>query len=434
MGQVQADSTSFENAAPAPAPNDIDKNVGIGAWYTLFVLTCVYTLAQIDRKVISIVAEPIKHELQLSDSQLGALTGLVFGIPNALMLLPMGLLLDRYSRKTIIAGMLAIWSTACAATGFAGTYLHLMFARGAVGAAESAPASGCLSIIADIFPARLRPVATSLFQGSTPIAAILCFTVITWVAVDHGWRWAFFAAGLPGLAVCLLLLLTVREPLRGRLDGKAVSGARASLGEAFRFVYREKRAFHYVVGPALVSSGSSGLMLWLPSFLMRERGMTMADVGYLLAITSGVVTAVALAASGPLAARFAGGNDRKLALVPIFTVSMAAISALFFLTAGTNTTMIAGIAVFTIFNTLYLSLGYTLLLAVAPPHMRGTVLAIELIAANLLGYAGGPFFVGILSDTIGGPHALQYALTLTIALYVWGTFHFYLGYRSVSAR
>lgn len=411
--------------------------VGVRGWYTLGLLTAVYMLCQIDRKVISIVAEPIKHELGLSDGQVGALTGLMFGVPNALMLLPMGLLIDRVNRRNLCAIMLSLWSAACAATGFAASYLHLMIARAAVGATESAGASSGLSMLADIFPQRLRPVATALFQSAIPIGTILCFTVIAWVGAEYGWRAAFIAAGIPGIVVSLVMFLTIREPVRGASDPRSAPSPavtrKATLREGFGFVFRNRTAFHYVIGPALVSSASSGILLWLPSFLIRSHGMTIAEAGYLLAVSSGVITAVALAISGPVVTRFARNDDGRLALAPVISVVLTIASAALFLLASTTPIMIIGLCLFAAFNYLYLSLGYTLLLGITPSWMRGTVLSIELIAANLLGYAGGPFIVGLLSDAIGGAEPLRWALVAVLLLYAWGLFHLWMGRRAILA-
>lgn len=429
------ETASSPGSADLAQRDQADDRVGFAGWYTLAVLTIVYMLCQVDRKVISIVAEPIKHELGLSDGQLGALTGLMFGVPNAIMLLPMGLLIDRVNRRNLCAAMLGLWSAACAATGFAASYFHLMIARAAVGASESAGASSGLSMIADIFPKRLRPVATALFQSAMPLGTILCFTVIAWVGAEYGWRAAFIAAGVPGILVSVLLFLTVREPVRGATDGPVPATGEAprkvTLAEGFRFVLGNRVALHYVLGPALVSSASSGVILWLPSFLIRSHGMTIAEAGYLLALTSGVITAVALAVSGPVASRFARGDDARLAMVPVFTVLLSIVFAAIFLLVPSMPLMIAALCIFTVFNYLYLSLGYTLLLGVAPAWMRGTVLAIELIAANLLGYAGGPFIVGLLSDAIGGTEPLRWALVSILALYAWGALHLWLGRRAI---
>jgi MFS family permease len=429
---------------PANPPPDVatahaaaEHRVGFIGWYTLVILTSVYVLSQIDRKVISIVTEPIKHEFGLSDGQVGALTGLMYGAPNAIMLLPMGLLIDRVSRRNLCAAMIGVWSAACAATGLATGYIQLMIARAAVGAAESAGTSSGLSMIADIFPKRLRPAATALFQAGVPLGTILCFTVIAWVAAQYGWRGAFIAAGVPGVVVSALLFLTVREPQRGAADEEQqIAGElprRATLLDGLRFVLFNRVALHYVIGPALVSSASSGVILWLPSFLMRSHGMSIAAAGYLIAMTSGVITALALAASGPAASRFARGDDRRLALVPIFSVTVSIAFAIVFLLVQSMPLMIAALCLFTAFNYLYLSLGYTLLLGVTPAWMRGTVLSIELIAANLLGYAGGPLIVGLLSDAIGGPQALRWALISILVLYAWGVLHLWLGRRAIVA-
>lgn len=418
--------------APAGAP---DQNAGPYRWYVLAVLTAVYSLAQVDRRVASVVAEPIKLELGLSDGQIGALTGLVFGVPHALMLLPIGLMVDRVNRRTLCATMLGIWSAACALCGVATSYVQLLVARAAVGATEAGGSSTGLSMIADLFPARLRPVATAVFQAGLPIGTILSFTMVAYVAGEYGWRAAFVAAGVPGIFVAALLMLTVREPKRGASDAKPATATRpATLPDGFRFVTGQRDAFHYVIGPALVSAGSSGIQLWLPSFLIRAHGMSIAEAGFLLAIASGVLAAGGLALLGPIASAYAKDDATRLARVPIVTVIAATGFAAFALLAPSQTGVIVGLCLFGIFNYMYIGLGYSLLLGITPPTLRGTVLSIELIGANLLGYAGGPFLVGLLSDAIGGAQPLRGALLVILGLYVWGLLHLELGRRQIVKR
>ena len=409
------------------------------SWYTLGAVTLLYLLAQVDRKVIAIVAEPIKLEMNLTDGQIGALTGLMYGIPNALMLLPMGFLLDRYNRRNIISGMLALWSAACAATGFASTYLHLVVSRAAIGVAESGAASGGLSMIADLFPSRWRPVATGIFQSATPVGTILCFTVVAWIAAQFGWRAAFIASGVPGIILALVIFTSVREPKRGAVDRPAIAETdeaeeKPTLMQALRFAATERAALHYILGPGLVSSASTAIGLWAPSFMIRYYGLTVAEAGYLLAISAGAITALALAASGPVVTRFARDDEARLALVPIFTVLVSVVFAAMVILAPSVPMLIAGLCLFAVFNYVYLSIGYSLLLGITPIGMRGMVLAVELIAANLLGYAGGPFIVGLLSDAIGGDEPLRWALLASLPLYLWGAFHFYLGRRAIIDR
>jgi MFS family permease len=228
-------------------------------------------------------------------------------------------------------------------------------------------------------------------------------------------------------------MLTVREPVRGASDapaqaGRAASGPRrATLREGFAFLIRERAAFHYVFGPGLVSAGSSGLVIWSPPFLMRQHGMTLGEAGLWLAIASGVVTAAALAVAGPLASRYARGDAVRLSLLPIATVLLSIAAALLFLTAPGRPGVIAGLILFGALNWQYLSLGYTLLLGITPAWMRGTVLSIELIGANLLGYAGGPLIIGLVSDAVRGDQSLRVAMLAILLLYAWGALHLWLG-------
>src|SRR5262245_29413445 len=87
--------------------------------YALGVLVVVYTFNFIDRQILSILLEPIKHELELSDTQLGLLTGFAFALFYATLGIPIARFADRSNRRNLIAIALAIWSAMTALSGVA---------------------------------------------------------------------------------------------------------------------------------------------------------------------------------------------------------------------------------------------------------------------------------------------------------------------------
>src|SRR5439155_13227115 len=179
-----AKAPAIEDAlAPAP-PSGIEFGApGVVArpalfasrWYVLVILTLVFTFQTIDRNLVAVLAEPIKHQFQLNDSQLGFMTGVVFATSYVIAGIPLGLLIDRVNRVRLIAGLLAIWSTLTFFSGLARTYLWLLLARMGIAAAEAGAAPTCMSLISDVFPKQQRATAFGLFHASSPIGFALGF-------------------------------------------------------------------------------------------------------------------------------------------------------------------------------------------------------------------------------------------------------------------
>src|SRR5690606_2470574 len=132
--------------------------------------------------------------------------------------IPLGLLADRYRRTRLLASLVAVWSGLTFVCGIASSAVTLALARIGVGASESGASPASMSMITDYFPKERPGFALSLFYMSTPIGLAVAFGAGGWIAANHGWRAAFFVAGGPGLILALLILLTVRDPIRGRFD------------------------------------------------------------------------------------------------------------------------------------------------------------------------------------------------------------------------
>jgi len=163
-----------------------DRPVTGRAWYALVILTLIYTLHAVDRSVMSIMVEPIKKEFDLSDGHMGVLTGLAFGLTYALAGLPLGYLIDRVDRRRLLSVLVAVWSGCTALCGIAQSYAMLVTARLAVGMAEAGGAPTALSMIGDLFPARLRSTAIGVFWASTALGTAASFILGSMIAVEYG--------------------------------------------------------------------------------------------------------------------------------------------------------------------------------------------------------------------------------------------------------
>lgn len=408
-----------------------------GAWTAVALLTLMMTFNQIDRRVVSLVIEPLKREFHLSDGQLGMLSGLAFGLIYAVTSIPLGLIADRVNRRNMLAIVIAVWSAMTALAGVAGTYTQLLLTRVGVGAAESGASPTATSMVTDYFPRDRRATAIAIYQTGIPIGSFLCFIVGAWLVAHYGWRAAFLAAGLPGIVIAILFVFVLKEPTRGIYDapGTTYGGTwQQRLGEAFRFIGGDLRVLLLVIGAGILSGANTGVTGWFVPFLMREHAMSIQQAGAVLAFSSGICGGIGLIFTGSMTDRLAKGDPNRMltlcGMIAFLTMVLAAIA----LATSTVSITIVAIAVYSLFCYSFLGISYGALLNLTPTGIRGTVIAIEMVAANLFGYGGGPFVVGVLSDAYGGPHSLKWAMLTLNLLYLAGAACFLIAGRSGRTR
>jgi predicted MFS family arabinose efflux permease len=236
----------------------------------LAVMTVVYALSIADRFSISTLIEPIRLELQLSDSGIAFLTGVALALFYVTIGIPIALLADRANRRNILAIALALWSAMTALCGLAQNYWQLLLARFGVGIGEAGGTPPATSILADKFPPEKRPMALTIFALGACLGAWLGSSIAGDVADHGGWRAAFLVLGIPGLIVALVVRFTVREPQRGRLDEITAKPPPTTLLATLAYVGRHKSAFHLanvanlVIAPQLIG--------WLSDWFAAEFG------------------------------------------------------------------------------------------------------------------------------------------------------------------
>jgi MFS family permease len=406
-----------ERAADAPA------DATPYAWYALAVMTLIWTFNQIDRRAVSILLEPIRKEFHLTDGQLGALSGLAFGVSYAAAVVPLGMAVDRWNRRNILAAMLAVWSGLTALGGFARGYLHLIAIRMIVGASEAACTPASLSMISDLFPREKRTTAVALFESANAMGAIICFVAGGYIAAAHGWRMAFLVAGAPGLVLSGLVLFTFREPKRGGMEDAqdAAAAADAPAEGAMAGMWRLIRARPSIplnmFAMAFVSTGNVGIMGWIASFLIRLHGLDLKQAGLTVAMISGVCGGIGIVASGILTTRYARGSDARILTVAGACSFLALFASATGLISANLVVALVAFAVLGLACTNFIGLGYTVILNQSPPHLRGAMMGAASVLTNLFGYAGGPLVVGVLSDLYGGPNSLRWAMVTLAGLY-----------------
>lgn len=403
-------------------------------WYVVVICMLAYIFSFVDRQILALMIEPIKHDLQLSDTQFSLLHGLAFSLFYAVMGIPIALLADRYSRPKIIAIGVAFWSLATAACGLSRNFAHMFLARIGVGVGEAALSPATYSMLSDMFPRDKLGRAVGVYSIGSFIGGGMAFliggyvinllksvdsVVVPWVGAMRPWQVTFFIVGLPGLLVALLILLTVRDPqrlgLRRAADGQA---HKPSIRDTFQFLGRHRRTFfcHYL-GFSFYAMVLFALLSWTPAFYMRRFGMSPVDTGYMLGVVVLVANTAGVFCGGWLMDGLAkrGYRDAPLRAGVIGAVGMALPAVAF--TQVDSVWLSVGLLLPAMFFASFPMPTSTAAMQILPPNqIRAQVSALFLLISNLIGLGVGTTAVALLTDRLfGNPGAVGQSLSLLIA-------------------
>jgi predicted MFS family arabinose efflux permease len=397
----------------------------------LAILLLAYIFNFLDRQILGILAQPIKADLHLSDTEFGAIGGLAFALLYAVLGVPLAYLADRTSRSAVIAGSLALWSAFTALCGTANGYWQLFLYRLGVGIGEAGGVAPSYALIADYFSPERRARALGIFALGVPIGLSAGTMIGAYIASAIDWRAAFIVMGIAGIILAPVLRYVVRDLPRAR-----PATAQAPLTSVFPMLAR-KPAFWLL---AFASSCSSlcgyGLALWTPSILMRSFGLDLLSTGNFMA---------SLVFIGGCAGVFAGGwfADRLGAMDRGWYAKLPAIAWLI-----TAPTFAAGFFVPNLWlawplllipnalNILWLAPVTAAVQHLVPQPMRATASASFLFINNLIGLGIGPLLIGRLSDALKasyGVDALRNAAVACTGFYILAALLMFLCVRPLRA-
>jgi MFS family permease len=380
------------------------------AWPVIGVIFITSIISAIDRGIFSLVIDPIRHDLKISDVQISLLQGLSFGILYATAGVALGLTADRYSRRNLLALGVLVWSLATIMGGFAQNFQELFATRVLVGLGEATLGPCTISIVADLFPPhrRGRPVSVCLMGQALGVGlSVLLVGLIlsmlpsglTIPALSVGtlapWRVAFIVFGLTGFIV-VGLILSVREPRRQGVALKPVGGSR--IRAAARHFRRGARMFAPLyLSFAVISMGFYGMNAWGAVFVMRKFGLSAPETGHFLGlatIASGIVGAVIAGNLVDFLGRAGtGGKFRLLTLVPFFALPGAC--AVFAPSPFVAIMLLSSnLSSFTIFSTTFL----TTMQDIMPNDMRGVGISISGLMNIIIGATCGPLFIALATE------------------------------------
>lgn len=404
-------------------------------WYVLGVMAAVNGLAYIDRNILAILLVPIQNEMQVSDTAMGMLTGLAFSLFYAIAAIPIARIADRGNRRNLLAAAVAVWSACTALCAAATNYVHLLLARIGVAGGESAASPAIYSMIADLFKPTERAFAVGVFFVGASVGVFLGSALGGWLNDLYGWRVAFMALGLPGIAVAVIIWTTVPEPVRGAQDGRAVdTGNQASITNTLQYLVRIPTFPILVLGKALFGIANSSWLAWAPALLMRVHDLSTTEMGIGVGTFVGIGGSIGNLLGGYLSDRWAQSGTRRY-MQFICAVSVACIPVvLMYIFSPSPWLAMSVLLPLALVSACFYGPGFAVALAIVRPESRAFMSAVTNGCLNLIGGLG-PVIIGFLSDQFMayGDYALRYALLVLPPLYLGAALCFYLGSRTIEA-
>jgi predicted MFS family arabinose efflux permease len=397
--------------------------------YVLGTLTLVFTFVYLDRYLIMLLLQSIKEDLRLSDTQLGFLTGIAFGLFYATLGLPIARWADRGNRATIVSIALALWGGTVMSCLFVTKFAQLLVVRVATAIGESGCMPPTYSLVGDYFPAPAEGArAMTVYWLANPLAALISFIVGGWLSDLYGWRITFFVMGIPAVLVAVIVKMTIHEPRMHLNQEQEPHGELPSLAQVVTTLWCQRSSRHLGIAIILLFAMSLGLAPWYAAFMMRSHGMDTAEVGLWLGPIFGICGIVGITSGGYILARWFGDDERaQMRLSAVVIASLVPCFILFLLLPDKHAALIALIPLVVVFS-FFLGPTFALLQRLVVDEMRATTLAVVMLLANLIGMGLGPQVVGILSDFLKpvlGNDSLRYAMLAMSSVALWSAYHFW---------
>ena len=383
--------------------------------YALTLLLIVSALNLVDRQIMNILAEPIKHDLGLADWQLGVLTGFAFALFYSLLGLPIARYAEHAHRPRIIAFSMAIWSLFTVFCGYAQNVLQLVLMRIGVGIGEAGCTPAQLALTADYAPPEKRSSAMAFVQLGTPIGFLFGTALGGILADAYGWRAAFLITGAPGLILAIVVALTLPEPRQAvAREHPRPPTPQVHLREVLKHLAASRTFVALLIGVALKAMISSGQSPFTASFFLRNHAPELATlaehfglgptgfIGICIGLVGGISGLAGIFLGGVMGDRYGRRDARVLVLIPALSSIISIPLCLLWTSVDDVVPALLLLALQGVVNGLWYGPVYAVTLSIVPVHMRATTAAVLLLVVNLVGLGIGPIVVGLLSDLVSG--------------------------------
>lgn len=408
------------------------------AWYATVILAILYWLSILDRFIISLLVDPIKSDLNITDTQFAFLNGGIFAITFAVFGLIAGAMADRANRRNLIFACVSIWSLATAACGLASSYIQMLVARMGVATGEAGLNPNATSMIADLFPRNKLTSAMAVYAlgsslgagcayllGGTIIEMVSDSPTVTWPFIGEirAWQAVFFIVGIPGVLFSLILF-TVPEPTRRNLARKPVSSGywknlTRSYAELFSFIRTRWRFFvcHYL-GFGLASLSVVGNGVWYPAHMSRQFDWSAGTIGLVFGVTLVVAGFTSKFICGYFVDKLfqKGYKDAQLRWFSGCLI-LAAPACAIATTSESPVVFIGGLSIFLVAISAMVTCAGAALNLVTPNELRGSGMAVFSILSSLIGAAGGPMIIAWISDGVLGGNAIGQSMAIVAMVF-----------------
>ena len=407
-----------------------NKTGGSYRLYVLGVLTFTYLFSYMDRQILSILIEDIGQEFSLDDTQRGLLMGLAFALFYAGLGIPVARLADRMNRKRIIAGAITIWSAATALCGAASGFWTLFLARVAVGVGEAGATPPAHSIIGDYFRKHELTRALSVYSLGTTFGAVIGLIAGGMLAEMFSWRVAFVVVGLPGIVLGMIVLFTIREPERGRLDENFDADApKENARQTVVSLFSNMPYVGSLIAHTLAVVMGYVVVSWSAAIFGRSFGIPTGQIGLYLGIAILIGGLPGMLIGGVLTDRLGKQDARWMGWVPAIANAIA--MPVFIVTMLMPSAFLMAVALGA--GIFFYNVGFApalgIVQSVVKPTERALASAFVFFFANLFGLGFGPTFAGWISDQLKpsvGMLSLNYSvmimsvcLFLAAVCFVW---------------
>jgi predicted MFS family arabinose efflux permease len=393
--------------------------------YLLALMAIILACNYVDRLALSLVLQDIKVDFNLSDPQLGLLTGIAFALFYSIMGIPIARWADRGNRVSIVSLTTGLWCAAVVTCSLAGSFFQLLLSRIAVAVGEAGCIPTAHSLIADTFTRAERPRAVARYMLGSPLSILIGYFLAGWLNQVYGWRTTFVILGLPGIALALLARFTLIEPRR-QADSAVAASAGPALKEVCKTLWTNRTFRHLLFFFSVVYFFHYGIQQWQPAFFIRSYGLQTRELGAWLAAIFGLGGLTGTYLGGELAARFAVQNEKlQLRAMTFVYSSFGIVSAFVYLSSNRYVAFglmaLASVGGATVAGPLFATVQ-----TLVPERMRAVAVAVIYLFANLIGMGLGPFVAGVLSDAFrpwAGDESLRYALLALCPGYLWAGWH-----------
>lgn len=400
-----------------------------GSWYLVAFMAMLYALSMVDRFLLAVLAQPVSESLAITNTEMGLLMGAGFALLYSIVGVPIAHHADHGNRKRLVLAGVSIWSASTLLSAFANGFEMLLVLRAGVAIGEAVLTPAALSMFADAFDKEKRALPTSAYMSVGNFMASGSF-IVGAAALElaqslepawdlEAWRGSFIILGLPGIAIVLLGLFTIREPTR-RAPETARDAASGSVSPAvLPFLKRHARVLApFFLGTGAISAATLGFFSWAPTILQRSFGLDAANASYLFGIIGVPCTIVGTMALPWLAMRInRSGRDDGIVLVLMTCVTIAPLGLIAALVSGSLSVMLGALGAAMLLLPSVTVVTCFAVQTYSPARLRARMVAINLLVVNLFGYTVGPLSVAYFADNwMRGPEGAGYGLAILMAV------------------